>query len=216
MKKGKADNKNKQQKLKIQDIKKNSSTDVGHVISKIKAKELEYTIILVIIILIFLSFSLYITFTSVQKVKKDNTLINGTLITDYSDIDTGMGDIVTISNMTGISDKKGLKEEPYVFKITNNSKKTVNYQIILEDDIEMMDLDECSDFSLSKDNIHFSINGSKIKSLADIYEDDAYILASGKIKASENKEYKLRIWPNDDVLDSNGHYHGKIIVKKMK
>lgn len=216
MKKGKTDNKNKQQRLKIQDIKKNPSTDVGHVIYKIKAKELEYTIVSVIIILIFLSFSLFITFTSVQKVKKDNTLKSGTLITDYSDIDTGMGDIVTITNMTGISDKKGLKEKPYVFKITNNSKKTVNYQILLEDDVEMMDLDECSDLSLEKNNIHFSIDGNQIKSLADIYEDDVYILASGKIKPSEKKEYKLRIWPNDNVLDSSGHYHGKIVVKNME
>lgn len=217
MKKGKTTTEEVKTKLQMKDIKKNSSNEVGHVIAKIKTKELELTIIWVIIILVFMSISLYITFSSVQKIKKYNTLQSGTLVTDYSELETGMGDVVTITSTKTYSDKEGLKVEPYEFKITNKSNRAVSFQVLLEDDNEMVEIDECGDSLLDKNKINFSLNNGKIKSLDTIYKDNKYILASGKIEAKSTKKYKLNIWATkENSSDKVGHYHGKIVVQNIK
>ena len=60
-------NKSNKYKLRPQDIKKNSASEVGHVITKIKTEELKMTVIWVSIIFIFLCSFLYVAFSSIQK-----------------------------------------------------------------------------------------------------------------------------------------------------
>lgn len=212
----KSSNRKIKHQLNIRDINKNSSSEVGHVITKIKTRELEFTILGVIIFLILISSFSYVVFSSVQTREKHNTLKSGTLMIDYSDIETGMGDVVTLVGEKDATDKQTISSEGYEFKITNSSNKTVNYEIILQDDLEMVEIDQCQDSLIKKENIKFSLNESTIKKLSSVYKKDKYVLTTGKVKSKEKKEYNLRIWIDNSEDNIGKHYHGKIVVKQVK
>lgn len=204
----------KKEKLKIKDIKKNSSVEVGHVINKFKSREKQLTIVVVIIILILLCVSLYITFSSIQKREDHSKLKSGTLVIDYNEVETGVGDVVTLDSDDSKTDSKGINSVPYRFKITNDSKKDVWYEIILEDDTDMIEIDKCQ--GIEKENIRFSLNDSKIESLSSIYDNNKYILKIDKVKKKSSKSYKLNIWVSEKDKSKNKHYHGKIVVREIK
>lgn len=208
----KTSNRKIKRKLNIRDINKNSSSEVGHVIIKIKTRELEFTILVVIIFLILISSFSYLIFSSVQKREKHNTLKSGTLMIDYSDIETGMGDVVTL---VGEEVKKN-SSEVYEFEITNSSNNDVKYQIILQDDLEMVEIDQCYNSLVEKDDIKFILNEGETKSLSSVYKKNKYILDAAEVQAKEKKEYKLRIWIYNNEDNINKHYHGKIVVKQIK
>ena len=203
----------KKEKLKIRDVKKNSSVEVGHVINKFKSRERQLTIVVVIIILILLCVSLYITFSSILKKEYHSNLKTGTLVIDYNEDETGVGDIVTLYSDDSKTDSKGINGVPYRFKITNDSNKDVQYEIILEDDTDMFEIDKCQ--NIRKENIRFSLNDSKVKSLSSIYDNDKYILKVDEVKKKSSKSYKLNIWVSKQEKSKSKHYHGKIVIREI-
>ena len=209
-------NKSNKYKLRPQDIKKNSASEVGHVITKIKTEELKMTVIWVSIIFVLLCSFLYVAFSSIQKRELNDTVRNGPLLVHYGKNDMGIADIVTIVDEAGISDNSGLKRKPYTFSITNKSINDVRYQIILEDDSEMIEIDECDEFLLSKDKVRFSLDNGEVKSLYSVYNDKNYVLTEGVLSKKSSKKYKLRVWIDENEVDINKHYHGKIVVKVLK
>ena len=156
----KNDKKKVKTKLRQQDIKKYSNTEIDHVILKIKEKELQYTVLCVSIIVFIVLVSGYVIFSAIQNTSSNNTLRNGNLLIDYKDTKYGFGDVVTMRYINPLSDDKGKKLNNYQIKVSNKTIKDINYVVKLAYDQEMMELDECSDRYLALSNIKYSINNS--------------------------------------------------------
>ena len=125
----KNDKKKVKTKLRQQDIKKYSNTEIDHVILKIKEKELQYTVLCVSIIVFIVLVSGYVIFSAIQNTSSNNTLRNGNLLIDYKDTKYGFGDVVTIRSINPLSDDKGKKLNNYQIKVSNKTIKDINVVI---------------------------------------------------------------------------------------
>lgn len=194
--------------LKPVDIRKNPDTEVSHVITKIKAREREIMIVGVFLVLLVLISASWVVFTSVQKRDVESTIKDGNLMIHYRKTDTGVGDVVTLTENS--------TREEISFSITNTSKKKVFYQILLEDDLEMIEVDGCSDLFIDKESIYYQMNDQVISTLNNHYKNKKYVLYDGSIGALGKEKIKLSFWTSDSIKNENGHYHGKIVVKTNK
>lgn len=191
----------KEHKLKIQEIKKNSSSDVLHTIKRIKSNETKIVALVSCIIFIVLCFFGYLIFSSIQNTG-DASNTSGPLVIEYGDNEKGMSDII---NFIG--------NDFYTFSteisITNNSMNDSEYEIYLEDYLDMIEYDNCSDKLLDRNLVYFSVNDSAPKSLASIYDDGRYVLFRGMISSNKNITCKVKVW-HADMIDN--HYHGRVNV----
>lgn len=191
----------KEHKLKIQEIKKNSSSDVLHTIKRIKSNETKIVALVSCIIFVVFCFLGYLIFSSIQNTGDDSNT-SGPLVIEYGDNEKGMSDIINF-----------IDNDFYTFStkisITNNSKNDSEYEIYLEDYLDMIEYDNCNDKLLDKNLIYFSVDDSYPKSLASIYDDGCYVLFRGIIPSNKNITREVKVWYGDN---SNNHYHGKINV----
>lgn len=210
----KNDKKKVKTKLRQQDIKKYSKTEIDHVILKIKEKELQYTILCVSIIVFIVLVSGYVIFSAIQNTSSNNTLRNGNLLIDYKDTKYGFGDVVTMREINPLSDDKGKKLNNYQIKVSNKTIKDINYVVKLVYDQEMMELDECSDRYLALSNIKYSINNSGALVLENEKEE---IIYKGKVRAHNEDVLNISIWVSDTYKeDLNKHFHGKFIIEETR
>ena len=210
----KNDKKKVKTKLRQQDIKKYSKTDIDHVILKIKEKELQYTILCVSIIVFIVLVSGYVIFSAIQDTSSNNTLRSGNLLIDYKDTKYGFGDVVTMREINPLSDDKGKKLNNYQIKVSNKTIKDINYVVKLAYDQEMMELDECSDRYLALSNIKYSINNSGALVLENEKEEIVY---KGKVRAHDENVLNISIWVSDTYKeDLNKHFHGKFIIEETR
>lgn len=207
----KSKTKNAKKKLTQADIKKYPSNQIDHVIYKIKANERKYTIIIVCVILvIFLSCS-YIIFSSIQKANVKPVFKIGSLSYEFGETRNGLGDIISLVDVSPLKDEDGLKTKRYKIKIRNNSKVSKEYRIFIIDDKEMIQYDECSDKLVERNFIRYSLDDKNISSL----DDEDVAIVSGKLKPNETVQYTLKVWISDNYSHTDGlHYHGKIVVKQ--
>ena len=210
-------NKTKKHKLKISDIKKYSSVDIGHTVEKIKMHEREMTIITVGIMTILILIIGFFTFSSFDKIDKANIYKDKYLTVKYFEYDDVFSDVITLGEDDVLLDENGLESKAYKFSVSNHSKKKVKYEIILKVDDEMVELDNCYDLFVNDNAIKYSFN-DKINDLYDTKEEIEYVLEEDFLDAGEVKNYNLKIWINkDDILDkNNNHFHGNITVKTIK
>ena len=210
----KNDKKKVKTKLRQQDIKKYSKTDIDHVILKIKEKELQYTVLCVSIIVFIVLVSGYVIFSAIQNTISNNTLRNGNLLIDYKDTKYGFGDVVTMREINPLSDDKGKKLNNYQIKVSNKTIKDINYIVKLVYDQEMMELDECSDRYLALSNIKYSINNSGALILENEKEE---IIYKGKVRAHDEDVLNISIWVSDAYKgDLNKHFHGKFVIEETR
>ncbi len=210
----KNDKKKVKTKLRQQDIKKYSKTEIDHVILKIKEKELQYTILCVSIIVFIVLVSGYVIFSAIQNTSSNNTLRNGNLLIDYKDTKYGFGDVVTMRKIKPLSDDRGKKLNNYQIKVSNKTIKDINYVVKLAYDQEMMELDECSDRYLALSNIKYSINNSDALVLENEKEE---IIYKGKVRAHNEDVLNISIWVSDTYKeDLNKHFHGKFIIEETR
>lgn len=210
----KNDKKKVKTKLRQQDIKKYSKTEIDHVILKIKEKELQYTILCVSIIVFIVLVSGYVIFSAIQNTSSNNTLRNGNLLIDYKDTKYGFGDVVTMREIKPLSDDRGKKLNNYQIKVSNKTIKDINYVVKLAYDQEMMELDECSDRYLALSNIKYSINNSDALVLENEKEE---IIYKGKVRAHNEDVLNISIWVSDTYKeDLNKHFHGKFIIEETR
>ena len=210
----KNDKKKVKTKLRQQDIKKYSKTEIDHVILKIKEKELQYTILCVSIIVFIVLVSGYVIFSAIQNTSSNNTLRNGNLLIDYKDTKYGFGDVVTMRKIKPLSDDRGKKLNNYQIKVSNKTIKDINYVVKLAYDQEMMELDECSDRYLALSNIKYSINNSDALVLENEKEE---IIYKGKVRAHNEDVLNISIWVSDTYKeDFYKHFHGKFIIEETR
>lgn len=126
------------------------------------------------------------------------------------------GNKVTIIKAAGVTDSVGLSSKAYTFSIKNNSNQKVKYKLLLVDDNDTIEEDNCLGKEIPKEFLRVSIKKNDQK--AEIYSFDELendILSNEEIKNGEEKEYAIRVWvTNSTDLPSltNLHYHGIIQI----
>ena len=195
-------------KLKINDIKKNSSQEVSHMIKKIQENERKYTIILVVFFMLLFVFIGYSTLKVNDKYFRD----------DISSLDAGLktssfSEVITLTNENVLPASKAFATVSYEFNIKNTSKKDINYQVVLEKDDEYIKKCGCQNRLFDWKNIRFSLDRESIKS----FENDNMIVDEGSVKGLEGKDFNIVFWIDENApKDLDYHYHGKLVVKEVK
>lgn len=212
---GKRVRRRKKKKLTIDQIKRGSGAPVRSVISRMKAREVELTVVCVFLILVVILVGSYFVFSSVRKVKTYDTLKTGNLEVVFNENDKNLGDIISFTKVKPLSDKAGLKTIPYQFKIVNNGKTKSRYVVKIKKDNDMIDIDNCSDKLIDSEAIKYSIDDGKMLSLKDM--KNSYQIYSEELDSKEKVEHSIRIWVSKDVLEdaSNKHFHAKIVVSAV-
>lgn len=127
------------------------------------------------------------------------------------------GEKLDITKVTPLPDTTGLSSPGHTLTIINNLTEPVNYKIILKDNSDQVEADNCLEKSIPHEEIRVSIKKSgeetKIYKLSELEEG---ILLSTTAKALEESKYTIRIWinHNDNSLPSGSeyHYHGLIQI----
>lgn len=198
----------KKKKLTQADIKKYSMTELDHVILKIKANEVKYTVISVVIILVVFFIISFMAFSSVQSKDKYNILKDGDLFIEFKEKENGLGDVIDLVDVSKFSDSN-MVLDTYRVTITNDSDETRKFEILIKDDLDMIAIDDCRDIFLQRSFLRYNINGGEMMSLG---EDDRIIF--GTLKGDAKVTYDIKVWVSD-TYDGNPHYHGKIVVKQI-
>lgn len=210
-KKTKMNGKKDKKKLTQADIKKYSSTQIDHVILKIKANERKYTIISVCIILFAFLVCSYIIFSAIQESNVKPTFKVGKLYYEFNETKNGLGDVISLVDVSPISDKDGMKTKTYTIKLYNSGKEKQKFKIFISDDKEMIAFDECSDKVVERDFIKYSINDKKALALDN---DEEVSIISSTLAPKESRIYTIRCWVSDTYTKSDVvHYHGTISVR---
>ena len=99
--------KKKVKKLKISDIKRSKGAEVSHLLSRIKAREVELTFCCVVICLVVICVSLYFVFSAVRDPKDYNTMTVGDFSVSFNTVGESLGNIINLTPLTPISDAQG-------------------------------------------------------------------------------------------------------------
>ena len=197
-------------KLTQADIKKYSMNELDHVILKIKANEVKYTIISVLIILLVFFFVSYMIFSSVQERISHNLLKNGNLYIEFQTRENGLGDIIDLVDVGTYDSSKDVLDT-YKVTITNDSIEERRYQVFIVDDVDMIEVDGCRDIFLDRSFLRYNINDGVEMSLSNDSEKNVIF---GTLGGKKSVTYTIKVWVSDTYLE-NPHYHGKIVVKQV-
>ena len=139
-------------KLKISDIKHGEGAHVGHLLARMKAREVELTVCCVVVSLAIVIVSLYFVFSAVRDPKKYNTTMVGNFSVSFNQIGESLGNIVNLTPLTPMSDADGLNTISYGVHIENTSDKREIYflQESVSDKIEK--IFECAPKNLPSDS----------------------------------------------------------------
>ncbi len=127
------------------------------------------------------------------------------------------GEELDITKITPLTDGTGLSStKGHTITITNNLTEKVNYKIIIVDNTEKMENQNCEGITIPREEIRVSLKKSsgqtEIYKLSDL-EDG--VLLSTTAEALEEAKYTIRLWVNNDSSLPSGsehHYHGLIQI----
>lgn len=200
----------KKEKLKINDINKNSGKEVSHTINKIKENERKYTIILVIFFMVLFGVVGYYT------LRVDNTTLGDSLNEVVSDNLSSSSQIVILTKNNIKTDNEGLNGTDYTINITNNSLEIVNYKIKLVSDTRAVTNCNCADRLLPVNMIRYSLNNKNIQILS-LNSNNEMIITTGSIKSGKTKKLKINMWVSDTIDSTvDYHFHGYFKVEKVE
>ena len=203
-------NNKKKNKLKIENVNRNSSKNVSHTINKIKSNERKYTIILVFIFMILFIVICFFLFR-----------VNGNKL--YSSVDSARNEmlesssrVITLTNDYILSDKVGLKTDKYVVTINNDIPEILNYKIKLVRDDIITSKCKCDKTSLLLNNIKYSLDGKNISTLVE-NNNKEIIITTGSLKSGENKKVNINLWIDENVSkDKEHHFQGYFKVERIE
>ncbi len=180
-------------------------------LTKMAKRQLLVTLFSILGVTVISLGSAYAVFTSVSKSEDYNVIKVGTLNIDYGE----SSDTINLNGSYPMSDEEGLTLTPYIFTITNTGTLPADYEIYIEDDLDIINSpsENCANNQLNKDYIRYKLNTEEPANLSSL-ADSNYRIATGTLAAEESKTYTLYVWirsgVDNDVL--NKHYHGKIVV----
>lgn len=203
-------------RLKISDIKRGEGSQVGHLIKKIKAKEVQLTFIFVVVILLLILISLYFVFSSVRQPVRYDTFETGSLEVTFYNRGKRLGNIVDLTPIRPMAVEVGEKTKAYKIKIVNTSAKEQSFQIKLMKDVAMVQEDDCEDIQLSSGYVYYQINGYEPQALDGA--ERTPIIYMGTLGGKETRIVNVRLWVGQELPSEyiDFHYHGKLAVKAIK
>ena len=204
--------KKKEEKLKIEDIKKNPDIEKKHFIHKFIEHEHEIMLGTTALFMVLICFVIYVGAITIENKDKFEIYYDGSLKIQYNKDLYGVSDVVSLNEENIVSGEEGKKAD-FKFSITNDSLVSVRYKVLLEVDENMIDLDECRDILVNDDALRFSINDGEGLSLSEL-EEEGYLIKSGVIRSSKTKDYELKMWIDKDSMEdiNKNHFHAKIVV----
>lgn len=130
------------------------------------------------------------------------------------------GDKITLTKITPVTDSVGLSSKAYQITVKNNLTEKVNYRIKVEDDLDTIKEDGCSDILIPKEFIRISIKtdktSNKIYTLSELEDNNLLI---DTMEALEKKNISVRVWIaqySNVPTGTKMHYHGKLKVVEEK
>ena len=204
--------KKKEEKLKIEDIKKNPDIEKKHFIHKFIEHEHEIMLGTTALFMVLICFVIYVGAVTIENKDKFEIYYDGSLKIQYNKDLYGVSDVVSLNEENIVSGEEGKKAD-FKFSITNDSLVSVRYKVLLEVDENMIDLDECRDILVNEDALRYSINDGEGLRLSEL-EEEGYLIKSGVIRSSKTKDYELKMWIDKDSMEDikKNHFHAKIVV----
>ena len=181
-------------------------------LTKMAKRQLLLTLFSILGVTIISLGSAYAVFTSVSKSADYNVIKVGTLNIDFGEDSSNN---INLSGQYPMSDEEGLKLKPYVFTIKNTGSLAADYEVFIQDDLDMINNEEenCANIQLNKDYIRYKLDTAAPANLSSI-ADSNYKIATGSLEAGGSVTYTLYVWIREGVGNDvlNKHYHGKIVV----
>ena len=174
---------------------------------KDKKKKVTVIIISILIVLILLLALTYAYF-STQLNGTDNIVKVEELELVLDETSEG----ISLDNVVGISDSKGMSLDGSTFELINNGSNAVDYTIYLDDNT-IEDTDTRIDDKYLKYNLNKNGADSGATLLTRIGANPNRILDSGTIEGKGTNTYKLNLWITDEV---DGNYSGQVFSGKLR
>ena len=201
---------NNRRKITKEKIESYNFKDVA--LTKMAKRQLIVTLFSILGVTIISLGSAYAVFTSISKSADYNVIKVGTLNIDFGEDSSNS---INLSGQYPMSDEEGLKLKPYVFTIKNTGSLAADYEVFIQDDLDMINSEEenCANIQLNKDYIRYKLDTAAPANLSSI-ADSNYKIATGSLKAGGSVTYTLYVWIREGVGNDvlNKHYHGKIVV----
>ena len=201
---------NNRKKINKKEIEEYNFKEVA--LTKMAKRQLLLTLFSILGVTIISLGSAYAVFTSVSKSADYNVIKVGTLNIDFGEDSSNN---INLSGQYPMSDEEGLKLKPYVFTIKNTGSLAADYEVFIQDDLDMINNEEenCANIQLNKDYIRYKLDTAAPANLSSI-ADSNYKIATGSLEAGGSVTYTLYVWIREGVGNDvlNKHYHGKIVV----
>ena len=191
----------KKKKLKINDIKSNSSREIGGVINNIKQHERKYTIILVILFMLVFFVTAYFSF----RVNEEIVTLYETYTPYTNEITVKNNDII-FTKKDIMTETEGINKKQQEISFKNNTEDSINYKILfqLEDDISNI---------MSFDDIKYTLDGINVFSLSQNNE----LIKIGIIDSNTTEKFKIKMWISpENKIEEDFIINGKFILEKME
>ena len=201
---------NNRRKINKKEIEEYNFKEVA--LTKMAKRQLLLTLFSILGVTIISLGSAYAVFTSISKSADYNVIKVGTLNIDFGEDSSNS---INLSGQYPMSDEDGLKLKPYVFTIKNTGSLAADYEVFIQDDLDMINSEEenCANIQLNKDYIRYKLDTAEPANLSSI-ADSNYKIATGSLEAGGSVTYTLYVWIREGVGNDvlNKHYHGKIVV----
>ena len=167
-------------------------------------KEIIFSIVGILILVFAVSFFGFKIFSGSFKHDKINTLTAGYLSFNYVESDSNVIKLISAMPISDEVGKKSNKKEDYFeFKISNNSKQSINYEILLEPLVKDLDGDYLKIY-LTDDN-NKPLNGFKDEVPVWKKFDNSSIqggknIYQGVLNGRKDITLRLRVWISEEYV----------------
>ena len=186
---------------------------------KNKNKKILYVILIVSILLVIAIGVTYALWVMTKEQTGENVVSTSCLNVTIENEE----DNISLKNAFPKLDEEGLKSKPYKFSIKNNCEAYADYTI----NLEML-----NETTLNSEYVKITLNEEGDKGVGVLLSEyktyekkkasntkEGREIKSGRLKPSEEKNYELRVWIDEDVTkeDSieNSIYKAKIVVESV-
>ena len=163
----------------------------------------------ILFVAVFSTYHIYYSFNNTTEIDYSSESLD---ITFHENV----GEELDITKITPLTDAVGLSSKGHTLTITNNLTESVKYKIVIVDNDEKMEEQNCEGITIPREEIRVSVKKSGEDTIIyKLSELEDGILISDTAEALESSKYTVRIWVNNECSLPSGsehHYHGLIQV----